>query len=224
MCNEKIYSKKRGLIEVLAVVLTMLILGVASRLFAIQFPGIPYRVMGAIFCILTFAILLIKVLIIDKSTLKSIGFIFTSFAKKCLIGILVTAAFILIYALLLYILGIGFEEVLRGEVSIGTAILQTIYYIFFVAVSEEALFRGFVFHRLNQAFRSKLFIIVVTSIAFSVSHLANLQIGQLIETFVVSILYCSILYRFKDRSIVPLIVAHGLFDSFPIWLGILFYY
>lgn len=218
-------SKALGNIAVIFIILFSLtaLISTLSK----TYTNISFTVWAAILYSLQFSIILIKTIVIDKSKLKNLGFVFDSLPTKIFIGFGIAIGQLLIYWSIL-VFGFGLKPGIivmgRTEMGISSAFLRTLFYIFFVGIAEESIYRGYILNELNDSFRNKVVVVLVTSLLFSLSHLLNMQIVQLIETFVVSIIYCFLRFKFKDKSIVPLIIAHGIFDSLPIWLGIIFFW
>lgn len=83
-----------------------------------------------------------------------------------------------------------------------------------VAFYEEILFRGFIQTRLKIFFSSKYYSILLSAIIFSLSHIFQFNLLQLIGTFLTGLLF-SYLYE-KYKSITLLIIGHFLIDGVSI--------
>jgi membrane protease YdiL (CAAX protease family) len=88
-----------------------------------------------------------------------------------------------------------------------------------VGLSEEILFRGFVFGALRQQFRL-MTAIILSSLAFGMLHLVNLGVGQaisltmfqVINATALGILFCAI--RLQTNSLWPAIFLHMLWNCY----------
>ncbi len=226
--NNKIdMSKSSVLGNVMIVYLIVFAIGASSSVLVNRYPNISTTVLGIVLNLMLFSVILVKTIVIDKLNLQSIGITFNNLPKKVLVGFVISICQMAVYlSILVFVFGLSPDVVVMGreKMSVGAAVLKTLYYVLFVGVAEEAIYRGYFFTKLNSAFRNKVFVVLFISVLFSCSHLVNMQIVQLVETLIVSSIYCVLRYNFKDKSITPLIIAHGIFNSLPIWLGILFFW
>lgn len=114
----------------------------------------------------------------------------------------------------------------NGEVTIGNAVSALIFYVFFLGLGEELLFRGYIQSRLNESFGKPFQFfgvswgwgIIITSFLFGLMHLINL--GSLIDgnwqltpwwgfwTFFAGLVNGFL--REKTGSIVAPTILHGL--------------
>jgi membrane protease YdiL (CAAX protease family) len=81
----------------------------------------------------------------------------------------------------------------------------------FTAITEEVIFRGYIFTKLNQLVRSKWVVILISCILFYAVHLPRILTfsgNQIYESFITTILFCYYLYFFTKKSIIPLMIAH----------------
>lgn len=91
-----------------------------------------------------------------------------------------------------------------------------------VGIAEEIIFRGYIFTKLNQLVSSKWSVILISCILFYAVHLTRtLTINgtHIYSTFVTTILFCYYLYSFSKKSIIPLIIAHGLYNTLTAGYG-----
>jgi membrane protease YdiL (CAAX protease family) len=115
---------------------------------------------------------------------------------------------------------------LAGKATVGNGISALLFYIFFLGLGEELLFRGYILSRLNEAFGKPYQFfginlgwgIVITSILFGIMHFLNL--GSLVMgnwqltpwwglwTFFGGLV--NGLVREKTGSIVAPTILHGL--------------
>lgn len=108
--------------------------------------------------------------------------------------------------------------------DISSFLSRLLFLTLTVAITEELIFRGYIFTKLNQLVRSKWSVILISCILFYAVHLPRtLTINgtHIYSTFVTTILFCYYLYSFSKKSIIPLIIAHGLYDTLTAGYGFL---
>jgi membrane protease YdiL (CAAX protease family) len=118
--------------------------------------------------------------------------------------------------------GLGFAvALLTTDGATGPVAIIAIVLIlnFFVGLSEELMFRGFVFGALRQ--KNQLFTAIwLSSLAFGMLHLVNLGLGQamsltafqVLNATALGALFCSI--RLQTNSIWPAIFLHMIWNSY----------
>jgi len=103
----------------------------------------------------------------------------------------------------------------------GSEIAFHILTMFNIGFIEEVIFRGFLFKMMAKD--NVQMAIIVSSVTFGIGHIVNLLNGaDLIPTllqicYAVSIGYLFVTIFYKSGSIVPCIIAHGLFNAFSIF-------
>jgi len=92
--------------------------------------------------------------------------------------------------------------------------LYTLLLISFInKITEEVIFRGYIFTKLNQLLSSKYSVILIS---FLLIYLVNLSKAlkfnglNLYGSLITTILYCYYLYSSSRKSIIPLIISDGL--------------
>ncbi len=90
-----------------------------------------------------------------------------------------------------------------------------------VGFIEEIIFRGFLFRMMEKDNLKSA--IIVSSLTFGIGHIVNLLNGEdLIPTlmqvcYAVAIGYLFVIIFYKTKSLVPCIIAHGIFNSLSIF-------
>jgi membrane protease YdiL (CAAX protease family) len=108
------------------------------------------------------------------------------------------------------------------QTDIVFIIYNMFFYILCVGMGEEILFRGYFMQRIEELSGSKKMSIVLSSVIFGLWHFPGGQ--DFIQVFITAILgafYGVSLYKVKDCSVLSLIVAHGLYNIYIIFLGLL---
>lgn len=112
---------------------------------------------------------------------------------------------------------------LWNGVNINNTASEILFYIISmmnVGFLEEMIFRGFLFKMMAKDNVKSA--IIVSSITFGMGHIVNLLNGadlvptlmQLCYATAIGYLFVTIFY--KSKSLVPCIIAHGVFNSLPI--------
>ena len=92
--------------------------------------------------------------------------------------------------------------------------LYTLLLISFVnKITDEVIFRGYIFTKLNQLLSSKWSVILISFLLIYVINLSKtLRFNgvNMYGAFITTVLYCYYLYSFSRKSIIPLIISDGL--------------
>lgn len=92
--------------------------------------------------------------------------------------------------------------------------LYTLLLISFInKITEEFIFRGYIFAKLNQLLPSKWAVILISFLLIYVINLSKtLRFSgvTMYGAFITTVLYCCYLYSFSRKSIIPLIISDGL--------------
>lgn len=92
--------------------------------------------------------------------------------------------------------------------------LYTLLLISFInKITEEFIFRGYIFTKLNQLLPSKWAVILISFLLIYVINLSKtLRFSgvTMYGAFITTVLYCCYLYSFSRKSIIPLIISDGL--------------
>lgn len=112
---------------------------------------------------------------------------------------------------------------LWNGVNINNTASEILFYIISmmnVGFLEEMIFRGFLFKMMAKDNLKSA--IIVSSITFGMGHIVNLLNGAgLLSTlmqicYATAIGYLFVTIFYKSKSLVPCIIAHGVFNSLPI--------
>ena len=101
----------------------------------------------------------------------------------------------------------------------GAALVFAVMSMFLVGYGEEVLFRGFLFKALASKNNIRV-AIIISAVTFGIGHIVNLLTGQAnLETviqvfFAVAWGFIVTMVFYKCKSLLPVILAHGLVDVF----------
>ena len=93
-------------------------------------------------------------------------------------------------------------------------IVMSLYCILCVGVVEELVFRGFILQKTQAVCDSKIICVGINILLFYIIHWSSMQFtfGEFYSLAVNVILLCAYYFKSKHKSIVPLIIAHSLYD------------
>jgi len=161
-------------------------------------------------------------MIVNKEKLSSIGFKKEKILPQIGIGVLLALAMSLVLTVLPIIL--GFKDMVGNTTYTQTYqfVYHFIYAILGVALAEELVFRGYIFHKLLAIKNSKWFAIIISSLLFGLFHIFNGNIIQIFMTAFIGFLYCIFREKIKGCTLLSLIIAHGVYDAMIVlWVSIL---
>ena len=196
-------------------VLSLFLLSMAVRIPSVLLYGQPYEKIVMIYLII------LTITLILNCKLSVFGFKSEKFGKALTVGLI----YYLIFEFTTRIVQFASAFFLTGQFCLvgydPRPFLMTFPFMTFcVGISEEGLFRGFM-QSLLQKFYSVRFAIFVQSLLFGVWHfvwhISPLDIfGMLmhiLSSFVIGVLF-GYFYSIAE-NLTPLILVHGLIDSFP---------
>lgn len=161
-------------------------------------------------------------MLINKEKLSGLGFSKTGIVRQGLTG-LVLALFLSGILTVVPIL-LGFRDFV-GSTSYTQPwqfVYQFVYMLFGVALAEELIFRGYIFHKLLEIKNNHWLAAVVSSMLFGLFHIFSGNWIQVLLTAVLGFIYCVCREKIKGCSILSLIIAHGVYDALiTVWLVVL---
>lgn len=118
----------------------------------------------------------------------------------------------------------NYRYFLIGPKQTETALIiyNIFFYILFVGMGEEILFRGYLMHRIKEVSGSKIMSVVLSSVIFGLWHFPGGR--DFIQVFVTASLgafYGTCYYKVNNCSVLSLAIAHGLYNIYIIFLGII---
>ena len=161
-------------------------------------------------------------MILNKENFKNVGFRKEGIGLQIGIGVLLAITMSLVLTVIPIIL--GFSDMVGNKAYTETwqLLYQFIYAIFGVALAEELIFRGYIFHKLLEIKNSNWFAIIVSSLLFAVFHIFNGNIIQVIVTGFLGLLFCIFREKIRGCTLLSLIIAHGVYDAMIVlWVSIL---
>lgn len=94
------------------------------------------------------------------------------------------------------------------------AAVMTLYCFFCVGFSEELIFRGFLLKKTLAVFPQKWICVGLNILLFYLIHWFTMQhsFGEFYNLATNVVILCVYLFRKKEGTIVPLMIAHGFYD------------
>lgn len=161
-------------------------------------------------------------MIVNKEKFSDIGFRKEKISLQIGMGVLLAIFMSLVLTVLPIIL--GFKDMVGNTVytQIWKFVYQFIYAVFGVALAEELVFRGYIFHKLLEIKNSKWFAIIISSLLFGLIHIFSGNIIQVFMTAFLGFFFCIFREKIKGCTLLSLIIAHGVYDAMIIlWISIL---
>lgn len=141
--------------------------------------------------------------------------------KKSMAWVVGIGCCMLPIALMIILSGGNLKMVFPAKLSLLLSVLQTIYYFLIVAPSEELIFRGFLFENFKKIFSLNKSILLTSSL-FSIAHIFNGSLMNIIMAFVISLIYCKVKCLKSNQSLYPCMLGHAITDSLNQWIPYLF--
>jgi len=192
-----------------------------NRYLLMTFP-LPWRMVLMI--VTQWALFLVPGILMlrEKERIHDLGFTKEKISKQILIGVFLALAMSLILTVLPILT--GFKN-LVGSTSYTQAwqfAYQFIYMLFGVALAEELVFRGYLFHKLIEIKNSRWLAIIISSMLFGLFHIFNGNLIQVVMTAIMGFIYCIFREKIKGCTLLSIIIAHALYDAMIVlWVAFL---
>lgn len=164
----------------------------------------------------------IVVMIVSKDKLSDYGFSKEKVWLQILLGILLGIASSLIFTLVPHLAGYG-EYVQNGHRYnvLWAFIYEFVYFIIGVGLSEEFVFRGFIYEKLRRISNRDSIAVIVSSLMFGSIHLFGGNMLQMIITSFIGVTYCFLRLKIKHCTTLSLIILHGIYDAMiTVWASV----
>ena len=187
--------------------------------------SLPIVVRMIMMIVTYWAVVIVPVIImfIDKKPLSEYGFCRENIFRQILIGVLLGLAMSAVFTLTPHLLGFGenFDSGKRYS-YLWQYIYEFAYCIIAVGFAEELVFRGFLYTKFKAVFGTEISAAVGSSVLFGLFHILGGNIGQIIMTGSLGVLWCLCRMKIKGCSTLSLIVMHGVYDAFiTVWSNFL---
>ncbi len=129
--------------------------------------------------------------------------------KEIIIGLLCGLSTYIIFGGLFTFIGQNKFPNVSPDINWLKMIYGLFYYIFSIALTEEILFRGFIFNTFLKIRHSRGLAIAGSSILFGLYHISHGSLIQVIVTGLMGFIYCMFREKIKGCTLLSLIIAHG---------------
>lgn len=219
--NKEVIKSKSSMIQLVIAVFGVFVavfgLSMFNQHLLMSFP-LPLRMVLMIVTQWLLFLVPAILMIVNKEKLSGIGFKKEKILSQIGIGVLLAVSMSLVLTVLPIMF--GFKDMVGSTTY--TQVYQFIYAILGVALAEELVFRGYIFHKLLAIKNSKWFAIIISSLMFGLFHIFNGNIIQIFVTAFIGFLYCIFREKIKGCTLLSLIIAHGVYDAMIVlWVSIL---
>lgn len=201
-------DKKRAAIEIAVCFAAMAALTVLMAVFGAQ-TGI---LAGVLAYWIPCAALLFYVLKIEKQPLSSVGLVRVS-AGQVREGIGLGIGMFIVQQIPLLLMKMDYSAYAM-EPDAVYIVVMLLYCFFCVGFSEELIFRGFLLKKTLVVFSRKWACVGLNILLFYLIHWFTMQhsFGEFYNIATNVVILCVYFFRKKEHTIVPLVIAHGLYD------------
>jgi membrane protease YdiL (CAAX protease family) len=208
-------TKAGAYIEMLIVyVIIVFIVSLSSAIVALGGSNIPLKMALTLLIPVLMAAVPLIVCKIRKIRLSDLGYTAKKFFRQLIISICIFAVTFSLVILIPLLVGMNKADVLSFKCSSpGILIFFIIHDFLFIGFTEEFIFRGYFYSRIEKAAGSKLIAVVASSLLFGFWHFPNgFNIMKVAVTSIIGLIYGFARYKIRDCSVYSLSVAHGLHD------------
>lgn len=209
--NDKLENgnKKRSAIEMIVCILGMAVLTVLMAVFGADAGLLAGVAAYWIPC----AALLFYVLKVEKQPLSSVG-LEPICTRQVLEGLCLGAGMFAVQQIPLLLMKMDYSAYAMAPDAVYIAVML-LYCFFCVGFAEELIFRGFLLKRTLDIFSQKWICVGVNILLFYLIHWFTMQhtFGEFYNLAMNTVILCIYLFRKKEGTIVPLVIAHGFYDA-----------
>lgn len=161
-------------------------------------------------------------MIVNKEKIRDLGFSKEKLLSQIGIGLLLAFSISLVFTVVPIMLGYKDMVGTTRFTEIWKFVYEFIYAIVGVALAEELVFRGYIFHKLLEIKNSKWFAIILSSLFFGLFHIFHGNILQVIMASFLGVLFCLFREKIKGCTLLSLITTHGVHNALIVlWVSIL---
>lgn len=210
-------KKLRLLIEIIACFCLMTILGAVFNRIAdiLNADGLW---VGILTYLSAAAVIVLYVVKIEKKPISYIGFkapALSDIPKGLLLGVCMFA----VQQIPFLLMRVDYS-VLAAEPDWGNIMIMSLYCFLCVGLTEELIFRGFILQKTQELSNRKIIIVAINCLLFYAFHWPPVRFvfGEFFNITVNTLFLCIYFYKSKNKSIVPLMIAHGFYDILTAYL------
>lgn len=162
------------------------------------------------------------IMILARDTWSDYLFSKEKIGAQILVGIGIGVVMSLVLTLPLFLTGHGEWSNNGKYYQFGWQFLyEIVYCVGTVALTEEFIFRGFLYRKLQAASGSHWVAILVSSVAFGLFHIFSGSLVQVVMTSLIGLALCLVRRKVKNCTTLSLIIGHGLYDFLiTVWVNV----
>ena len=142
--------------------------------------------------------------------------------NQILVGIGIGIVMSLVLTLPLFLTGHGeWSDNGKHYEFLWQFLYEIVYCVGAVALTEEFIFRGFLYQKLYALSGSHPVAILVSSVAFGLFHIFGGSLVQVVMTSLIGLALCLVRRKVKNCTTLSLIIGHGLYDFLiTVWVNV----
>lgn len=141
---------------------------------------------------------------------------------QILVGIAIGAAMSLVLTLPIFLTGHGeWSDNGKHYQYLWQYLYEIVYCVGAVSLTEEFIFRGFLYRKLHTLSGSSVVAVLVSSLAFGLFHIFGGSLVQIGMTTLIGLFLCLVRSKVKHCTTLSLIIGHGLYDFLiTVWVNV----
>ena len=169
------------------------------------------------------ALIPIIIMLVNKDTLKDLGFSKSKIGLQIIIGILIGIVMSLVFTLVPHLLHLGaYVDNGNRYQYLWQFIYEFIYCIIAIGFVEECVFRGFIYDKIKKITQNEVITVIGSSLLFGAFHIFSGSLVQMVMTACLGVLWCLCRLKIKNCSTLSLAIAHGIYDALiTVWASTL---
>lgn len=180
---------------------------------------------GILSYLLSALAIVLYVINIEKKPVSYLGFRNPSFLDIPK-GLLLGSCMFVSQQIPLLLMNVDYS-IFSKEPNWGNIATMSIYCFLCVGLTEELIFRGFILQKTHELCKRKVVIVAINCLLFYAFHWPPVRFvfGEFFNITLNTLFLCIYFYKSKNKSIVPLMIAHGFYDILSAYLlpAFLFY-
>lgn len=164
----------------------------------------------------------VLIFVLGKDKLSDYGFRREKIGMQILTGLVIAVCMSFVLTLLPIFAGKG-DWVDNGHhyTHLWQFAFEFVYLIGAVGLTEEFVFRGFVYGKMKKLGMSTGAAIAVSSVLFGLFHFLSGNIVQLVATGCIGVIFCLCREKIRNCTLLSLIIAHGVYDALiTVWASV----
>lgn len=164
----------------------------------------------------------LMVMVLVRDTWADYQFSREKTGAQILIGIGIGIVMSLVLTLPLFLTGHGaWSDNGKHYQFMWQFLYELVYCVGAVALTEEFIFRGFLYQKLHALSGSHPVAILVSSLAFGLFHIFGGSLVQVVMTSLIGLALCLVRRKVKNCTTLSLIIGHGLYDFLiTVWVNV----